>query len=63
MNALIEQYMLYNMDVVIVDTGHSYSGMCDYFRGKYITWSDSKPITMNPFAIAESEYNIEKRIF
>jgi hypothetical protein len=31
MNALIEQYMLYNMDVVIVDTGHSYSGMCDYF--------------------------------
>lgn len=63
MNALIEQYMLYNMDVVIVDTGHSYSGMCDYFKGKYITWSDSKPITMNPFAIGEDEYNIEKKDF
>uniref|UniRef100_UPI00388F8C1B TraG family conjugative transposon ATPase n=1 Tax=Arcticibacter sp. TaxID=1872630 RepID=UPI00388F8C1B len=63
MNALIEQYMLYNMDVVIVDTGHSYSGMSDYFNGKYITWSDNKPITMNPFAISEGEYNIEKKDF
>lgn len=63
MNALIEQYMLYNMDVVIVDTGHSYSGLCDYFKGKYITWSDSRPITMNPFAISEGEYNIEKKDF
>ncbi|WP_199120317.1 TraG family conjugative transposon ATPase [Pedobacter sp. ASV28] len=62
-NALVEQYMLYNMDVVIVDTGHSYSGLCSYYKGKYITWSDSRPITMNPFAIAESEYNIEKKDF
>jgi len=62
-NSLVEQYMLYNMDVVIVDTGHSYSGLCAYYQGKYITWSDSKPITMNPFAIAESEYNIEKKDF
>ncbi len=63
MNALVEQYMLYNMDVVIVDTGHSYSGLCSYFEGKYITWSDTKPITMNPFIITEAEYNIEKKDF
>ena len=63
MNALIEQYMLYNMDVVIVDTGHSYSGLCDYYKGKYITYSDKKPVTMNPFAISENEYNIEKKDF
>ncbi len=62
-NALVEQYMLYNMDVVIVDTGHSYSGLCAYYNGKYITWSEDRPITMNPFAIAESEYNIEKKDF
>lgn len=62
-NALVEQYLLYNMDVVIVDTGHSYSGLCSYYNGKYITWSDSKPITMNPFAIGEHEYNIEKKDF
>lgn len=63
MNALIEQYMLYNMDMVIVDTGHSYSGLCAYFGGKYITYTDSKPITMNPFQIRAEEYNIEKKDF
>lgn len=63
MNSLIEQYMLYNMDVVIVDTGHSYSGLCAYYKGKYITYTDRKPITMNPFQIREDEYNIEKKDF
>lgn len=63
MNALVEQYMLYNMDVVIVDTGHSYSGLCSYYKGKYITYTEKKPITMNPFQIEESEYTIEKKDF
>jgi conjugation system TraG family ATPase len=63
MNALIEQYMLYNMDMVIVDTGHSYSGLCAYYKGKYITYTDASPITMNPFKMTEEEYNIEKKDF
>lgn len=63
MNALIEQYMAYNMDMVIVDTGHSYSGLCSYYQGKYITYTDQKPITMNPFQIRQDEYNIEKKDF
>jgi conjugation system TraG family ATPase len=63
MNSLIEQYMLYNMDMVIVDTGHSYSGLCSYYNGKYITYTDKSPITMNPFLITEEEYNIEKKDF
>jgi len=63
MNALIEQYMLYNMDMVIVDTGHSYSGLCAYYEGKYITYTDRNPITMNPFQITEEEFNIEKKDF
>lgn len=62
-NAIVEQYMLYNMDMVIVDTGHSYSGLCTYYKGKYITYTDKKPITMNPFQITEAEYNIEKKDF
>ncbi|WP_158993906.1 TraG family conjugative transposon ATPase [Mucilaginibacter sp. L196] len=62
-NSLTEQYLLYNMDVVIVDTGHSYSGLCNYYNGKYITYTDKKPITMNPFQITEAEYNIEKKDF
>ncbi|MDQ0965428.1 conjugation system TraG family ATPase [Flavobacterium sp. W4I14] len=63
MNSLIEQYLLYNMDTVIIDTGHSYSGLCQYAGGRYITYSDNSPITMNPFAISEEEYNIEKKEF
>ncbi|WP_316846468.1 TraG family conjugative transposon ATPase [Pedobacter psychrodurus] len=63
MNSLLEQYQLYNMDVVIIDTGHSYSGLCSYFGGKYITYSEAEPITMNPFAMSEQEYNIEKKDF
>lgn len=63
MNSLLEQYLLYNMDVVIIDTGHSYSGLNHYAGGRYITYRDDKPITMNPFAISEEEYNIEKKEF
>ena len=63
MNSLLEQYLLYNMDVVIIDTGHSYSGLNHYAGGRYITYSDDRPITMNPFAISEEEYNIEKKDF
>ncbi|WP_443938829.1 TraG family conjugative transposon ATPase [Pedobacter sp. MW01-1-1] len=63
MNSLLEQYLLYNMDVVIIDTGHSYSGLSRYAKGRYITYSDNCPITMNPFAISEQEYTIEKKDF
>jgi conjugation system TraG family ATPase len=63
MNALVEQYTNYNMDVVIIDVGHSYSGLCAYCKGKYITYTDQKPITMNPFTMKAKEYNIEKKDF
>ncbi|WP_423128537.1 helicase HerA domain-containing protein [Gaoshiqia sp. Z1-71] len=63
MNALIEQYLLYNMDVVIVDTGDSYAGTSAYLNGRYITYKPEKPITMNPFVITRDEYNLEKKDF
>jgi len=63
MSTLLEQYMLYNMDVVIIDTGHSYTGLCSYYNGRYITYSEKEPITMNPFVISLGEYNIEKKEF
>jgi len=63
MNALVEQYLSYNMDVVIIDTGHSYAGLCKYFGGKYQTYSEQRPITMNPFLISREEYNLEKKDF
>ena len=63
MNHLVRQYALYNMDIVLVDTGHSYSGLCSYYGGKYITYEEDRPITMNPFRITRDEYNEEKREF
>ena len=60
MNNIVEQYLLYNYDVVIVDTRDSYSGTCSYKGGKYIKYTEEKPITMNPFVMNEKEFNIEK---
>lgn len=63
MNAYIRQLYLANTDIVLVDTGHSYSGLCDYYGGRYITYSEEKPITMNPFKISAEEFNEEKKEF
>ena len=60
MNNIVEQYLTYNYDVVIVDTGDSYSGTCKYKGGKYIQYTEEKPITMNPFLVSKKEFNIEK---
>jgi len=60
MNNIIEQYLTYNYDVVIVDTGDSYSGTCMYKGGRYIQYTEEKPITMNPFLMDKKEFNIEK---
>ena len=60
MNNIIEQYLNYNYDVVIVDVGDSYSGTCKALGGKYIQYTEEKPITMNPFVMTKEEFNIEK---
>ena len=62
-NSTIRQWVTQNTDIVLVDTGHSYSGLCEYYKGKYITYSKEKPISMNPFRISEEEFNIEKKNF
>ena len=63
MNHLIRQYALYNTDIVLIDTGHSYSGLCEYYGGRYITYTEEKPITMNPFRVREEDLNTEKKQF
>lgn len=60
MNNIVEQYLTYNYDVVIVDTGDSYSETCKYKGGRYIQYTEEKPITMNPFLMDKKEFNIEK---
>ena len=60
MNSVVRQLHEQGTDVVMVDTGNSYEGLCEYLGGKYISYTEEKPITMNPFNITKEELNIEK---
>ena len=63
MNSVVRQLHEQGTDVVMVDTGNSYEGLCEYVGGKYISYTQEKPITMNPFRITREELNIEKTDF
>lgn len=56
MNTVMRQYYEQDTDIVLVDTGDSYEGLCSYFEGIYITYSKEHPISMNPFKIEKTEY-------
>lgn len=56
MNSVVRQLIEQGTDVVMVDTGDSYEGICRYFQGTYITYSKEKPISMNPFKVTDIEY-------
>ena len=66
MNSVVRQLLEQGTDVVMVDTGDSYEGICGYFGGTYISYSKEKPISMNPFKVTDEEYNLnfgEKKNF
>ena len=66
MNSVVRQLLEQNTDVVMVDTGDSYEGICSYFGGTYISYSKEKPISMNPFKVTREEYDLnfgEKKNF
>lgn len=56
MNTVVRQLLEQDTDVVMVDTGDSYEGICGYYKGTYISYSKEKPISMNPFKVTEEEY-------
>ncbi len=60
MNSVVRQLHEQGTDIVMVDTGNSYEGLCEYLGGKYIAYTEEKPITMNPFKITKEEINVEK---
>lgn len=60
MNSVVRQLHEQHTDVVMVDTGNSYEGLCEYLCGKYISYTEERPITMNPFRINKEELNVEK---
>jgi len=62
----VRQLLEQNTDVVMVDTGDSYEGICGYFGGTYISYTKEKPISMNPFKVSKEEYELnfgEKKNF
>lgn len=63
MNSVVRQLHDQGTDVVMVDTGNSYEGLCEYLGGKYISYTEECPITMNPFRINRQELNVEKTGF
>lgn len=63
MNSVVRQLYEQNTDIVMVDTGNSYEGLCEYLGGKYISYTNERPITMNPFKIGREELNVEKMEF
>lgn len=66
MNSVVRQLLEQGTDVVMVDTGDSYEGICGYFGGTYISYSKEKPISMNPFKVTKEEYDLnfgEKKNF
>lgn len=56
MNTVVRQLLEQDTDVVMVDTGDSYEGICGYYKGTYISYSKEKPISINPFKVTEEEY-------
>ena len=56
MNSVVRQLLIQDTDIVLVDTGDSYEGICRYYHGTYITYSKERPISMNPFKITREEY-------
>ncbi|HZK64297.1 MAG TPA: TraG family conjugative transposon ATPase, partial [Puia sp.] len=61
-NHLLRSYYEQGAHIVLVDVGHSYQGLCDFAGGYYFTYTDTKPISFNPFYIAPGdELDTEKR--
>jgi conjugation system TraG family ATPase len=50
-NHMLRSYYEHGTHIVLVDVGHSYEGLCRLLKGYYFTYSETKPITFNPFHI------------
>src|SRR5699024_2269942 len=59
-NNIFEQSLGFNYDIVVIDVGDSYESLCKFFKGKYITYEEDNPISMNPFKMEREELNEEK---
>ncbi|WP_237722173.1 TraG family conjugative transposon ATPase [Sediminibacterium roseum] len=54
-NHMVRSYYECGSHVVIVDVGHSYRGLCEMLGGTYFTYSETTPISFNPFHLGASD--------
>ena len=54
-NHMVRSYFEQGAHMVLVDVGHSYSGLCELVGGFYFTYAEDDPIRFNPFFIGEGE--------
>jgi conjugation system TraG family ATPase len=59
-NHMVRSYFEQGTHIVLVDVGHSYKGLCDLVGGYYFTYSETNPISFNPFHI-EGTLDTEKK--
>ena len=67
-NHMCRQYWEQGTHIVLVDTGNSYQGLCNFINrrthdedGVYFTYTEQNPISFNPFYTDDSVFDIEKR--
>lgn len=60
-NHYLRSYYEQGSHVLIVDVGHSYSGLCDLVSGYYFTYSVENPISFNPFFLGDETLDAEKK--
>lgn len=67
-NHLVRQYYEQNAHVLLIDTGNSYEGLCNFIHnrthgedGVYYTYTEEKPISFNPFFTDDGVFDVEKK--
>lgn len=56
-NHFVNSYLDYNTHMVIVDVGDSYQRLCELRGGKYLKFTESSPISFNPFFINTEDFD------
>lgn len=67
-NHMCRQYWEQGTHIVLVDTGNSYQGLCNFINrrtngedGIYLTYTEKNPISFNPFYTDDGLFDIEKK--
>ncbi|MDQ0107468.1 conjugation system TraG family ATPase [Chitinophaga terrae (ex Kim and Jung 2007)] len=55
MQGMLRAYYEQGAHIVVVDVGHSYEGLCNLVKGYYFTFTESNPISFNPFYIGDGD--------